>query len=96
MKKKIPSEITNIQMTKEDKRKIFFINLLTIGSVFIVILAFYFSYKSDMLNAKEYTLYDYLGIGLFLLGGIFGVIIYALMNSVENIKEKMNNARKFK
>lgn len=96
MKNKIPSKKIDIKMTKEEKRKIFFINLLTIGSVFIIILAFYFSYKSDMLNAKEYTLYDYLGIGLFLLGGIFGVIIYALMNSIENIKEKMDNAKKFK
>lgn len=74
----------------EEEKKIKIIKLLTIIAVFFVILAFYFSYKANSLKTANYNKYDYLGITMFGMGFLSIIPAFKLMNSIENVKEKLD------
>ena len=74
----------------KEEKKIKLIKLLTCLTFILIVITFYFLHKSRVLNTQDNNVYDYIGMTIFVVCQILGVVIVKLMNSIENVKEKLN------
>jgi len=79
-----------INSKNTEKKIIKIIKVLTLLAGVLLTIVCICALKTELSSSLEKNIYDYIGLSCLIFGLIISIIILILMNSIENVKEKLD------